>query len=168
MKLVLMRHGQAVDRDQFVHANKDDALRPLTEKGKSRSEKMAKFLSRQIETEWIILTSPYLRTVQTAQAVRSQLKVQAIKEVVELVPSAPPQALAERIRGDFSKATALLCVGHEPQLGGFASWLLSGLQQSFFELRKSSLVHLEVESFSHLAPGRAELQFFISPKQLED
>jgi phosphohistidine phosphatase len=164
MKLVLMRHGQAVDREEFLSSQRDDALRPLTDRGKSRSEKMAQKLVQWLGKEWVVLHSPYVRARQTTNAIKPFLKVQAQKEVVELVPSAPPQAICDLIRREYSQANAILCVGHEPHLSTLASYLLSGLNQGFLELKKSGLIALEIENFASLGPGRSELLFLVSPK----
>lgn len=166
MKLVLMRHGQAVDREEFAISQKDDALRPLTEKGRIRSEKMAEKLAQWLGKDWVLLHSPYVRARQTAQAVKGVLKVEAQKEVVELVPSAPPSAICDLIRRDFSQARSILCIGHEPHLSSLASHLLSGFSTAFLEFKKSGLLALEVENFSSLGPGRSELLFLVSPKMI--
>ena len=46
MKLILFRHGLALDRDLSLARKLEDALRPLTEKGREKTKKMARHLFR--------------------------------------------------------------------------------------------------------------------------
>ena len=168
MKLILMRHGLAVSRDKFLKTKKDDALRPLVPKGREKTELMAKHLQSGLGRIDILVTSPYLRSKQTALIVKGVLRPREFHEAVELIPSAPPMAFAQWLRGHASLATSIVVVGHEPQLDLFATWCLSGQLESFMKVKKSGLIGLEVENFQEVGPGSAELKFLISPTHLED
>jgi phosphohistidine phosphatase len=167
MKLVLFRHGLAMDRSQFQVQKKDDALRPLVTKGREKTLSMAKRLKNWERDFDLIVSSPYLRALQTARILAQTLKISNLFECAELTPSAPPLAFAQWLRIHAEESLSVLVVGHEPHLSGFASWCLAGQQQSFMELKKSGMVCLEVESFSHLAPGVGQLQWLVSPKLFE-
>ena len=60
----------------------------------------------------------------------------------------------------------VVLVGHEPHLGVFVSWLLTGLQESFVELKKGSACLLEFEK--DVKPGRARLLWAMKPGQLRE
>lgn len=166
MKLVLFRHGTALDRELAVLQKIDDSKRPLTDKGRERTEKMAKILKEWGESFDFIVTSPLARAYQTAEILNRHLKCKNLFESPELVPSAPPQAFTQWLRSHSRNATAVLAVGHEPQLSVFASWALSGQLSSFIDLKKSGVLSLEVESFEQFKPGVAELSWLLQPKQL--
>jgi len=166
MKLVLIRHGLAVSREEFQSTRKDDALRPLVNKGRERSAEAAKELSAWIEQTDILVTSPYLRAYQTARICQRVLKPKRFVEAVELIPSAPPTAFAQWLRLQAASATTIVVVGHEPQLDLFATWCLSGQLESFIRLKKSGMIGLEVENFQEIAPARAELHFLMGPMHM--
>jgi phosphohistidine phosphatase len=166
MKLILFRHGLAVDREIFIEKKMADGLRPLTEKGKDKTRKTAKSLLAQIGETQALVSSPLVRAQQTAEIIGEILPYDRYFECSELVPEAPPQAFANWLKSHVPNATSVVAVGHEPQMSVFASWLLSGLTTSFLDLKKSGMIALEVESFEHLGPRSAELRWLLNPKQV--
>lgn len=166
MQLVLCRHGLAMEKDKFALYRKDDSLRPLVAKGRERTEQTAKAL-RRWDTEFdLIVSSPYLRARQTAEILSQALKVSNVFESQALTPMASPQEFADWLKTHADECMQVLAVGHEPQLSLFASWCLSGQENSFIDLKKSGLISLEVKSFSRLRPGEAQLEYLLSPKHL--
>jgi len=167
MKLILVRHGLAVEREEFAadkkSEKKDDSLRPLVEKGKDRTLEMAQHLMNWVDEIDILVTSPYTRALQSAQILKKVLKPKNFFEAVELIPSAPPMAFSEWLRRHASLKTTVVAVGHEPQLDTFASWALSGQNESFIRLKKSGALGLEVESFTDIRPQTVEIRFLIHP-----
>lgn len=168
MKLIIFRHGIAVEREEFIAKNQEDSLRPLTEKGRERAKAMAKKL-RDIEPEIdLIVSSPYVRAMQTAELIFQAYKKVEIIECSELVPSSPPQAFATWLEKHIKMETSIVIVGHEPHLSTFATWTLSGAVNSFLDLKKSGILCLEVESLSEVGPKTAELKALLQPKHLLD
>ena len=45
MRLILVRHAKAEDREKWV--GEDDLKRPLTKKGKKQAKKIAKYIHKQ-------------------------------------------------------------------------------------------------------------------------
>lgn len=166
MKLILFRHGLAMERDEAFKNKIDDSMRPLVEKGKERSKKMAKFLKEECEDFQVLVTSPLLRAKQTADIIREIIPFSQYLESTELVPEAPPHAFAKWVQAKIMRATSVVAVGHDPQLSVLASWLLAGENESFIDLKKSGVICLEVESFDQLAPRGAELKWILTPKMV--
>ena len=164
MKLVLVRHGLAIDREDFLKTKKDDSLRPLLLKGRKRSLEMAIQLKKWVGKIDLLVTSPYLRAKQTALIFQRSLKIPRRMEVMELIPSAPPVAFAQWLRANAGMATSVLVIGHEPQLSVFASWVLSGQMQSFIDLKKSGVVGIDIESLQDIHGATGDLKFLIPPK----
>ena len=167
MKLILVRHGLAVDRESFLRFKKDDTLRPLVDRGKKRSFEMAQELKKAVDKVDLLITSPYLRARQTAVIFKQVLRPKKVVDCVELIPSAPPMALAQWLRGNAGSGTTIVAVGHEPQLSVFATWCLSGQVESFVNLKKSGMIGIEIESLQEIYPGRAELRFLVYPKMYD-
>jgi phosphohistidine phosphatase len=167
MKLILVRHGLAAERELFERQNKDESQRPLVIKGRKRSQVMAVELKSWIQDVDLLVSSPYLRAKQTAELFRQSLVPKKYFESIELIPSAPPMAFAGWLRSNAALATKVVVVGHSPQLDLFASWCLSGRLESFIEIKKSGILGLEIESFHDFKPGHAELRFLVSPKMFD-
>ena len=167
MKLILFRHGLAVEREVFMMQKKDDALRPLVEKGRERTRKMAKILKQQVPAVDLLVTSPYVRAQQTASILQETIKAKSIAESVDLVPSAPPMAFAQWMKMHAKNALTIVAVGHEPQLSVLATWLLSGQVDSFIDLKKSGAICLDLENFETAGPRTAELKWIVSSKNFE-
>ncbi len=163
MNLILFRHGQAVERESYKKSKKDDSLRPLTLKGKEKTKIMGKKLRGMVPEISLILSSPYMRSIQTAELLKQVCKLPNYNEIVELVPSAPASALAHWLKTAGQSHTSILCVGHEPHLSTFASWCLSGASESFINLKKSGMLSLEIENLSLIQPGMASLSWLLQP-----
>jgi len=167
MKLVLVRHGLAVDRADFAKQKKDDTLRPLMLKGRRRSLQMAKMLKLWLGPVDLLVTSPYLRAKQTAIIFQQQLRAKKMLEVMELIPSAPPMAFSQWLRANAGLATSVVVVGHEPQLSVFASWILSSQLESFIELKKTGMIGIEIENLLEARAGHGQLKFVVTPKMFD-
>lgn len=167
MKLILFRHGVAVEREVFFQKNPDDSLRPLTPKGKARTKIMGQIIQNRIESVDLIVTSPFVRSVETAKILNEILKPKSFQESVELIPSGPPQTFSSWLRAKAGTASTIVAVGHEPQLSLFATWSLSGSLESFLEIKKSGALCLGVENFEEYGPRCAELRWLIQPQMFE-
>ena len=63
-----------------------------------------------------------------------------------------------------TNGATLALVGHEPNLSTFLCWLLTGLHESFIELKKGGAALVEVTHPA--AAGRGKLQWILKPSQL--
>ena len=161
MDCVLLRHGIAVERDEWEGLDGD---RPLTECGAKRVAQVADGLTRLNVQPTHVLSSPLIRAVATAKIAHRSLRVRsAIKIVDELLPDAPPHRLLSILR-KLPPESCVLCIGHEPQLGMAASVLLSGRVSASFPLKKAGacLIELSIQA----KPGRGVLRWWLTPNQL--
>ena len=139
-ELYLVRHGLAEERGAKWP---DDAKRPLSADGMSRLKKSARGLDR-IDVKFdVILTSPLVRTVHTAEILSSGLDDAPIEALPALAPGHSPRHLAQAL-ADASKADVIALVGHEPDLGKFAAWLLGSRRAIPF--RKGGIARIDVKS----------------------
>ena len=95
MKVLLVRHAIAVDRDT---PGISDHLRPLTEEGAARFRKTARSLA-DLLTPDLLLTSPLLRAKQTAEILSAQWPAVPVKE---------SEALGNGSRRGFEEALSRL------------------------------------------------------------
>jgi phosphohistidine phosphatase len=165
MNVLIIRHAIARDRQQFSRTESDDGLRPLTPTGRRRMRGAARGLRRAVPKIDLLATSPLTRARQTADIVAAAYRRQGLKTVAlpQLTPDASVHALLKWLQEHKADSTVAL-VGHEPQLGTFASWLLTGLQESFIEMKKGGACLVEMKEA--VRPGRARLLWLLKPKHL--
>lgn len=165
MKIIIFRHGLAMERSVAIKCGIDDSQRPLVQKGKEQTRKMIGKIKKMIPEHTVLLSSSLLRALETAQILRDEVGFEAHSEISELSPEAPPQALAKWLNHSVPRAECVLIVGHEPQLTSFASWCLTGRSESFIDLQKSGVIVMETESFENLGPATAVLSWLSGPKK---
>jgi phosphohistidine phosphatase len=163
MDCVLLRHGIAVERDEWEGAEAD---RPLTERGAKRVAQVAAGLNRLGVQPTHVLSSPLIRAIETAEIVHRSLRVRAAVQIVdELLPDAPPDRLLS-ILHDLQPETCVLCIGHEPQLGMAASFMLSGRATASFPMKKAGACLIELSL--PVKSGRGVLRWWLTPSQLRE
>ncbi len=158
MRLCFLRHGTAAEREEW---SGDDALRPLTDKGRRRLARVAELLAGQklgIET---VLTSPLLRCVQTAELIARRLGL-ADRVIPDdrLAPGFNPAALATLLRRHANSA-ALLLVGHEPDFSDTIGGLIGGGR---VVCRKGGVACVNIPDPSAM---EGELEWLLSPDLLQ-
>lgn len=168
MNLIIVRHALAEDREEFAKKNLEDSLRPLTAKGRKKMIKMMEWVSPLLGEVDMIVTSPYLRAVETAQLLQSYWKKLDIKEVAELVPHSPPVAFMKWLKAHAKDKKNVLMVGHDPHLSLFLSYLLAGKNESFIELKKSGIALVEIGSFADIETSSARLLWLAQPRMVEN
>ena len=161
MDCVLLRHGIAVERDEWEGPDGD---RPLTECGAKRVAQAAVGLVRLDVQPTHVFSSPLTRAIETAKIVHGALSVRSAREIVdELLPDASPHRLLS-ILGKLPPESCALCLGHEPQLGMAASMFLSGRVSPSFPLKKSGACLIELSRPAK--PGQGILRWWLTPGQL--
>lgn len=151
MRVYLMRHGEAVDASK-------DTRRPLTDRGKDETKKVALILKpTKIKVETVI-TSNKTRAIETGQIIQKELSLNAVLEQrVELSANSPVDELYRELEGSRKD---LMIVGHLPFLANLVSLMLAGKQNPSIVLFKpSSVVCLERNSL-----GFWQLRFAITPE----
>jgi phosphohistidine phosphatase len=163
MKLLVVRHGEAEDKDKFARTGKSDDLRPLTPAGKREMRDVAGGIREIVSAIDALLTSPLVRAMQTAAIVGEEYDRDPVK-VEWLRPEAPYEDFARWAQSSREKQTVAI-VGHEPHLSGLVSWLLAGAEDSFVELKKGAACLLEIEE-ENAGPSSAMLVWSMAPKHL--
>jgi phosphohistidine phosphatase len=160
--LWLMRHGAALPK---VNAEGlDDFHRPLTDAGKLEIREIAEGLKSIGDPPAWIVSSPFLRAVQTAEILREVLGPGIRMEHSEtLRPGQRPERLTGLLAGNKSWRRAL-AVGHEPELSQCAATLIGASAKANFRLRKGGCCYFVFSEFPPRSP--ATLVWWLTPKQL--
>lgn len=163
MILSLLRHGMAVEQGSPDY--EDDSQRPLTAKGQRRMWRAAEGMLALGLTYDLILSSPYLRTRQTADIVAQVLKVpDGVQLSATLAPDGNPKQLVEELHMDGRAPQTIMLVGHEPYLSRLISTLLTGSPNLAVVMKRGGLCTLDLET---LRFGRcARLAWLLTPRQL--
>ncbi|MBN2338527.1 MAG: phosphohistidine phosphatase SixA [Acidobacteria bacterium] len=140
-----------------------DDDRPLTEAGIAKMNKEAKGLLRLIAPPDLVLTSPLRRAAETADIVARAFSIERRVDVcAELLPGASMNRLIQHLAG-IGKASSILLVGHQPDLGHLAAYLL-GSAAPLVEFKKGSLACIRTGALAPKAEGR--LLWLLTPRQI--
>jgi phosphohistidine phosphatase len=162
MKLLVVRHATAVDKDEFERTGKSDDLRPLTPAGKREMRDVARGIRDVVPAVDTLATSPLVRAVQTAEILGEAYDRKPVT-VEWLRPETPYEEFAQWARSHREKKVVVI-VGHEPHLSGLVSWLLAASKRSLLELKKGAACLVEVEEAS--GASSATLLWSMAPKHL--
>ena len=163
MRLLVIRHGLAGDREEFAFTGRPDSERPLTKEGRVKMKRAAAGLAKIVPELDLIATSPLVRAVQSAEVVADAFGGMDLTIVDELSPEHAPDDLLPWLRS-HDPGTAVAAVGHDPHVGFLVGWLLTGRHESFVELKKGGAVLLEFDDPP--APGGATLLWAVPPGHL--
>lgn len=160
MKLYILRHGEAADRDDPRYEN--DADRPLVRKGIRRTRALARVLRRLDVTFDVILSSPLVRARETAEIVAHELSLESRLQLSEhLAPAGDVEELVHWMSQLRPMPANVLLVGHEPDASRLISLLCTGGPHLELTLKKGGLCRMEIES---LSVGRcAALEWLLAP-----
>lgn len=162
--MFLLRNAQAVEVDKGGTINDDD--RPLTGKGEHKLKKIGKGIKKLGLGFDAIVSSPALRTAQTAEILAEIFDLSPHIHLSEnLSAKGNPVLLIREITKNYSTANNILLVGHEGSLSKLISVLLVGDESVDLVFKKGGLCKLTAE---HLKYGKcATLCWFITPAQLK-
>lgn len=158
---LVIRHGLAESE-----APGGDAERALTEEALAEMERISAGLAVLQRAPMVVLSSPYRRTVQTAERVAAAFGGIKVEPVEALAPGAAPdtilRVIAAHCPGDRG---GIAVVGHEPDLGRFMSHALAASNRSFCALRKGAACLLEFPAIPRA--GNATLEWMLEAGHLQ-
>jgi phosphohistidine phosphatase len=118
--LFLIRHAKSSRDDPML----PDKERPLNDRGKRDAPRMGERLAKHDVKPDLILSSPALRALATAEIIAGKLDYKAKDIVVdERLYAAAPDDLLEVIRGLGDKPKRVMLFGHNPELSELAHQL---------------------------------------------
>lgn len=125
MELILWRHAEAEE-------SLPDRARKLTQRGHKHAARMAEWLQQRLPSKFLVLASPAERTRQTALALGVPFKT-----VDALAPGATVTDILKAAEWPDRKG-AVIVVGHQPDLGRLAAFLVSG-SEAGWTIKKGGL-----------------------------
>lgn len=148
-----------------------EIARALTVDGRRRMRKAARGLHELIPGISQIATSPLARARQTAEIVATAGNSPEVMPLPALAPGGAVNAVLAWLRAQPADAKLAL-VGHEPDLGQLAGWLLSGARSfspkrtGFVQFKKGSAALIEFTGAP--AAGKGTLAWLLTAAQLSE
>ncbi len=158
MNLYLLRHAHALDVEEA--SVETDEARPLSDEGLRSVADLAAALKRVGVSFDAIFSSPLRRALQTAEELARHLAAApAVAPLEQLAPDWSPKKLAKQLLP--LEADEVLLVGHEPEIGRLAAWLI-GDKEVRVEFAKGAIACVRCDG----APqkGIGALAWLVTPK----
>jgi phosphohistidine phosphatase len=141
MQIVLVRHAIAEEREAWAETGASDEQRPLTPEGIKKMKKGAKGLMELVPQVAAIATSPLRRAWQTAEIIANHYHGRSADVLPALAPNGKREDVLAWIN-QFEGGTIVL-VGHEPDLGELAGWLIARRPEAGIRFKKGGAALLE-------------------------
>lgn len=141
MRILLIRHAVAEERDVWEKTGASDEKRPLTPDGAKKMKKAAKGLMVLVPEIAAIASSPLVRAWQTASIVADQYYGRSPEQLLALAPNGHREDVLTWIN-QFEGGTVAL-VGHEPDLGELVGWLIGRRPESNIGFKKGGAAMVE-------------------------
>ncbi|WP_017652773.1 phosphohistidine phosphatase SixA [Fortiea contorta] len=163
MELYLIRHGIAEDKA----LNIQDELRSLTKEGRQKTQKVAQ---RLVELDLhfdLVVTSPLVRSRETAEILIASGVSSQLEESLHLTPDGNihnwvTDWLEPR---NYAPDTQLALVGHEPNLSQWAEILVWGEVKESIVLKKAGMIGIKLPEIGSPL-GRSQMFWLTPPKYL--
>jgi phosphohistidine phosphatase len=161
MDLYIVRHGIAIDREDPKCP--PDPERYLTEEGIEKTKQAAKGVVALGINADALISSPYVRAMQTAEIFAGALGYakQKIRHSDLLLPGADPALFFRELAKD-KHSSSVFVFGHAPHLDEFIAAALS-TKHNITSLKKSGVAALTLKRIS---PPSAQLLWLATPKIL--
>lgn len=160
-ELYLIRHGLA---GKSLEDESKDEKRRLNKRGKEKMKDIAKGLKDLKVFFDIVLSSPLLRSKESAEIVNEYCGDTKKVTVTDLL--CPDSSYNNLIKflNQHKGSNKVAIVGHEPFLSSFASYCLSKNRDSIMILKKGGVLKLEIDET--IKPGQCTLSWLMEPKHL--
>ena len=155
-ELYLLRHADAGDPETWKG---DDADRPLSGKGEKQAERLGAFLAGTAFRADVILTSPKVRALKTAEIVAGHLGSSA--KVDDRLAGGLDADAVESILRDAGDPEQVVLTGHDPDF----TELLQSLTASSVEMKKGAIARIDIDR--PLADGKGRLMWLVPPDLLK-
>lgn len=161
--LFLVRHAKSSWKDPSL-ADRD---RPLNKRGKRDAPRMGKRLAKRAVRPELVVSSPAVRALTTAQLIAGELRFKGADVVVdEQVYGGGPHELIEVIRGFDNRFDRVMLVGHNPALTELVN-LLTDSETENVPTCGVAVLGCDTECWVDVGKERAELLEFDYPKKLK-
>jgi phosphohistidine phosphatase len=160
--LYLLRHAKSSWKD----ASLADFERPLKGRGRDAAEQMGRFLASKKVTVGALISSPSVRTRQTIDIVLSQVELGVEPQFDQRIYEASLSTLVQIVSEIPDDTKAAMLVGHNPGM----EEMLAFLTRESRHMPTCTLAKISIagSSWKEAQRGAGKLEWFVTPKDLED
>jgi phosphohistidine phosphatase len=159
MQLYIVRHGIAIDRED--PKSPAEAERYLTEEGVDKTKQVAKGVAALGIHADLVISSPYVRAMQTAEIFAGALAYpkSKIRSTDSLLPGAEPTAILRELARE-KNVSSVFCFGHGPHVDGLLAAAV-GAPRHITSMKKAGVALVELK---RLSPPNGQLVWLVTPK----
>jgi phosphohistidine phosphatase len=159
MDLYIVRHGIAIDREDPKSPPEPDRF--LTEEGIEKTKQVAKAIAALGLHADLMVSSPYVRAMQTAVIFAKALDYpeQKIGQSESLLPGAEPNLILRELARE-KNASSVFCFGHAPHVDRLLAAAV-GAQRQIATMKKAGVAFMELKRIS---PPNGQLIWLVTPK----
>jgi len=163
MKLIsIMRHAKS----SWDYPDLADDERPLIEKGIRRTDKTCRYIKTKHLEPDIIISSPAVRAMQTAQLVKNYMNLQVPLMVAEAFYPGNVEYYFTHLKMVESQYYHIMIIGHNPEISNFACEILGNDIAAWIPTSGCVVIKLDIRKWDELVPGNGLLTDYIEPKKL--
>ncbi|MBV9080745.1 MAG: histidine phosphatase family protein [Elusimicrobia bacterium] len=163
MRVVIIRHAIAEDRERFARTGRPDSERPLTKKGRRKFRAAVPGLKAVVPTVDVLAASPYTRAQETLALARRAYRKTRVETLADLAHGGSIIGIRSWLAKKKSGAT-IAVVGHEPDLSRLIAALTGG-RSGALTLKKGGAAVIDFDG----PPTRAgRLSALLPPSVLRD
>ena len=159
MDLYIVRHGIAIDREDPKSPTEPERF--LTEEGIEKTKQVAKAIAALGLHADLMVSSPYVRAMQTAAIFAKALDYpeQKIRQSESLLPGAEPNLIMRELVRE-KNASSVFCFGHAPHVDRLLAAAV-GSQRQIATMKKAGVAYIELKRVS---PPNGQLVWLATPK----
>jgi phosphohistidine phosphatase len=158
MNMYVIRHGEA---EKIGGSIQSDSGRPLTKKGEADARMAGTLLKKLDPDVEVILSSPYLHALQTAESVAAGFPhPPVVRQTENLSPGFRPKALLQELHS-LSPGRSVVVIGHQPDLSVLLAYLIEGESAGSIAMAPGAIAKITFETGP---TSDAVLQWLISPE----
>ena len=164
-KFILLRHAHAGTKEKFKKKfSLPDSKRPISARGRREMKDVLKAIMRLVPNIDLILSSDLMRAEQTAHLLNKKYRKAKYQEILELRPNSHPRELIKKMKA-VAQDECVAVVGHEPHLSRLLSFILTGADQTDFDIKKGGFAI--VEFYDQFKITQARLMCLVQPSRLK-
>ena len=143
-----------------------DFERPLKDRGRKAAKRIGKHLKREKLSDPFVICSPAVRTRETADIVLKHAELRVEVRFEERIYEASLRDLVQVVSEIPDDKQSAILIGHNPGFEQLLAYLTGeGRRMPTCALAK---INFEVESWKDIKEDQGRLEWFITPKQLEE
>ena len=160
--LYLLRHAKSSWKDLTV----PDFDRPLKDRGRKAAKRIGKYLAAEKLSDPLVACSPAVRTRETAEIVLKHAHLPVEVRYEERIYEASLRDLVHLVSEIPDDKQVVILIGHNPGFEELLAYLTGeGRRMPTCALGK---IKFDVASWKDIKEDHGTLDWFVTPKELED